>query len=71
MMPSLLMFNSNTIVAEGQVKKRMGKQKCKLMIVDTFEYNELKDILNAIEALGYNISFADNGNILVEEKESR
>jgi len=44
----------------------MSEQRCKLMIVDTFKYGKLKEILDAIEKLGYEISFADNGNILVE-----
>ena len=49
----------------------MSKQKCKLMIVDTFGYDELKDILDCIKSLGYNIVFVDNGNILIEEKEGK
>jgi len=47
----------------------MTKQVCKLQIVDTFGYGELKEILDAIEKLGYSIEFADNGNILVAVKD--
>ncbi len=46
----------------------MGRQVCKLSIVDTFGYDELKDILDVIRGLGYEITFVGNGNILVEER---
>ena len=45
----------------------MGRQVCKLQIVDTFGYEELDEILQAIKELGYIITFVDNGNILIEE----
>lgn len=45
----------------------MSKQICKLQIIDTFGYGELKKVLDAIESLGYKISFTDNGNILIEK----
>ena len=48
----------------------MGRQVCKLQVVDTFGYGELKDILDVLVGLGYVITFVANGNILVEEKES-
>ena len=46
----------------------MGKQVCKLQVVDTFGYSELKEILDVLVGLGYEITFVDNGNILVEAK---
>lgn len=44
------------------------KQICKLMIVDTFGYNELKEILDLLIKLEYKITFVDNGNIIIEKE---
>lgn len=49
----------------------MGRQVCKLQVVDTFGYDDLDEILQAIKELGYVITFVSNGNILVEEREEK
>lgn len=47
----------------------MSKQKFKLTIMDVISYEEMKTVLDNFDDMGYKISFVDNGNILIEEKE--
>ena len=42
-------------------------QVLKLHVFETFPYEELKIILDNIQALGYDITVVDNGNFVIEK----
>ena len=42
----------------------------KLTVFNSFDYDKLKRVCDAICNLGYNCEFCDNGNIVFQEKEN-
>jgi hypothetical protein len=40
----------------------------KLTVFKSFPYSKLKQVIEAIEKLGYNCEFVDNGNIVFQEQ---
>jgi hypothetical protein len=54
-------------MAEEGIKEIM-KGNLKLSVFDTFPYEELKKICDAICNLGYECKFAENGNVIFQRK---
>ena len=48
---------------------KMMKGNLKMSVFSSFPYDELRDICDAICALGYDCKFVDNGNIVFQKKE--
>ena len=46
------------------------KGNIKLTVFNSFPYNELKRVCDAICELGYDCQFVDNGNIVFQKKGS-
>ena len=44
------------------------KGNIKLTVFDSFPYNDLKKVIDAICNLGYDCEFVDNGNIVFQKK---
>jgi hypothetical protein len=43
------------------------KYGVKLTVISVLDYEELKEIADAIQRLGYNLTFVNNGNIVCEK----
>ena len=41
----------------------------KLNVFNSFPYNDLKKVIEAIENLGYKCEFVDNGNIIFQKED--
>lgn len=50
-------------------EKKIMEGNIKLTVFDSFPYSELKKVIEAIESLGYDCEFAENGNIVFQKKE--
>ncbi len=53
-------------MSEEDIKKRI----LKIHSFDEFPYKRMKEVLDAIEKLGFEISFVDNGNIVCEDNKN-
>jgi hypothetical protein len=60
------------IVPRTEAEKEVLQKNLKLAI-STFEghfpYRELQKVCNAIEALGYEVEFSNNGNVIFTKKD--
>ncbi len=52
------------MITEQEIKKG----NLKLSVFDSFPYEELKKVCDAIIELGYECEFVDNGNIVFQKK---
>lgn len=52
-------------------EEQIMKGNLKLSVFDSFPYQELKKVIEAIEQLHYTCEFCDNGNIIFQKKEKR
>ena len=49
-------------------EEQIKKANLKLSVFDSFPYKRLKQVINAIEELGFDCEFIDNGNIVFTDK---
>lgn len=52
-------------------EKEIMKGNIKLSVFDSFDYQELKKVCDAICSLGYDCMFVDNGNIVFQRKKEQ
>ena len=50
-------------------EKEVMEGNIKLTVFNSFPYKKLQKVIDAIVALGYEASFADNGNIVFQEEQ--
>lgn len=49
-------------------EKEIMEGNIKLTVFNSFPYKDLKKVIEAIENLGYDCEFADNGNIVFQKR---
>lgn len=52
------------------MQEEIMKGNLKLTVFDSFPYQDLKEVCDAIEQLGYDCTFIDNGNIVFQKRGS-
>lgn len=52
-------------------KMDIEKGNIKLTVFESFPYEDLKKVCDAIVALGYDCEFASNGNVVFQKKEDK